>query len=53
MDEPRVDWCPECGARRTELTVAPDRFYCPSCQVAGPGPNEVPPEIPGQTSLEI
>ncbi len=36
----RQDTCPDCGATRTELAVAPGRFYCPHCQLAGPGPNQ-------------
>lgn len=50
--EQRSDWCPECGLRRTELVVAPDRFYCHGCGVAGPGPNDDPPQVPGQLTLE-
>lgn len=40
---PREDTCPECGTRRRELVVAVGRFYCPSCEVAGEGPNDGPP----------
>ncbi len=36
----REDTCPDCGATRTELVVAPGRFYCPPCGLAGPGPNQ-------------
>lgn len=40
----RRDVCPDCGATRIELVVAPGRFYCPGCQVAGVGPNDVVPD---------
>jgi ribosomal protein L37AE/L43A len=33
------DDCPVCGAERTELVVAPGRFYCHHCGVAGEGPS--------------
>jgi hypothetical protein len=40
VSEQRRDDCPACGAERTELVVAPGRFYCPHCGVAGVGPSK-------------
>lgn len=37
--ELRRDVCPTCGDGRLELLVAPGRFYCPTCELAGEGPN--------------
>ena len=39
MGEQRHDVCPDCGTERTELVVAPERFYCPQCGRAGAGPS--------------
>jgi ribosomal protein L37AE/L43A len=39
VNEQARDDCPICGAERTELVVAPGRFYCPHCGVAGTGPS--------------
>jgi hypothetical protein len=50
MAEKRTDRCPECGDRRVELVIAPGRFYCPTCSVAGPGPSNA--QVPGQMSLD-
>lgn len=48
--EQRHDDCPDCGEQRTELTVAPGRFYCPLCQLAGAGP--APLRVGTQLALE-
>lgn len=51
-DAQRRDLCPECGEPRLELVVAPGRFYCARCEVAGPGPNEDAPDG-AQLALEV
>lgn len=33
------DTCPDCGGKRWQLIIVPDRFYCDRCEKAGPGPN--------------
>jgi ribosomal protein L37AE/L43A len=40
----RSDSCPACGTARLELVVAPGRFYCSSCGIAGLGPAGQPPD---------
>lgn len=32
------DTCPTCAGQRQQLVCAPERFYCPACHAAGPGP---------------
>lgn len=52
MSEQRTDRCPHCGTPRVELVVAPGRFYCPHCGVAGEGPSDVVPDGV-QLALEV
>lgn len=50
MTSQRTDYCPTCGTARTELVVAPGRFYCDPCGVAGPGPRSA---MPDGTQLDL
>jgi ribosomal protein S27AE len=34
------DVCPDCGCKRWQLILVPDRFYCDRCHVASLGPNQ-------------
>ncbi|MGH7347329.1 MAG: hypothetical protein ACREK4_20660 [Candidatus Rokuibacteriota bacterium] len=50
----RRDGCPTCGAPRLELReVAPGRFYCNACGVAGAGPSSVVPACAMQLALDV
>lgn len=46
------DVCPDCGNKRWQLIIVPDRFHCDHCRRAGPGPNrEVREAEPEQTDI--
>lgn len=53
--ELRTDICPIHGVERTELLVAPGRFYCPECKLAGAeGEEPLPTDaVTNQTSWEV
>lgn len=53
MTERRRDRCPMCHGDRVELVVAPGRFCCTACRVAGPGPADVLPEPGEQLGLDL
>lgn len=46
------DVCPDCGGKRWQLVIVPDRFYCDKCCKATFGPNtEVKQPEPEQQGL--
>lgn len=48
------DICPDCGNKRWQLIIVPDRFHCDRCCKAGPGPNtEVAEPQPEQMDLIV
>lgn len=49
----RVDRCPACSGERVELVVAPGRFYCPRCTLAGLGPSDASSPPGEQLTLSL
>lgn len=46
------DVCPDCGGKRWQLVIVPDRFHCDRCEKSSRGPNtEAPVVEPEQMGL--